>query len=82
MRNNNGFNVRAKTENSGKRISKEIPRKQVILGKKKEYIWIPQIFDFNEIGNGKKLGLKRADNIGDKILEKFDEMRIPINSHS
>lgn len=52
MRNiNSGTNVGARTSIVGKKILVKIPKKNVILGKKKDYIWIPIKFDLGEIGS-------------------------------
>lgn len=48
---NNGFGARTTTAIAGRKIPKKIPKRDVILGKKKEYIWIPMKFDFSELNN-------------------------------
>ena len=52
MRNiNNGLDVGTKSGNARLKIPKKIPKKSVVWGKKKDYVWIPMDFNFGDIDN-------------------------------
>ena len=48
---NYGFGARESASIAKKKMKKKIPKRKVFLGKKKEYIWNPIIFDFNNNGS-------------------------------
>ena len=48
---NNGLNVGTQTGNVCVKIPKKMPKKTIVWGKKKDYVWIPMDFNFGEQDN-------------------------------